>query len=455
MIRYSVVLACGLSVVCLPVCGAESPPEPDAKQTGPPLKTLQTWVNSLDADRFEVRESVTGRLIAAGRPAIRPLVASLEDASLEAAIRSILVLRELSMSPELDTALAAEAALERIAGSFQASADRARTTLRLLAAVRQERALDALREFGARIHREDVQYGPLGIEFSERWHGKLKDLQHLRWVSNVTTVNVSGKRFDDRFLKALSRLENLERLVIQGTMITDVGMASVEKLTGLRWLFVFHTSISDKAVKYLSTLPRLDEVKLYGTQITVEGVARLKTSLGDRGTVDRRAGGFLGVALSGPCQVSRVVPQSAADKADLRQDDIVLKFAGQYVSTVQDLIGKIGSNRLGGRIQFEVLRGYEPVQLTVERKGETLGIEGESRGIGIFVTKVHEDSAAAVAGIRQGDRIYTWNRDSVHQVQELAKRYEAAAQAEVVVIRGGQALAKEVVLGGWKWPDLN
>ena len=66
-----------------------------------------------------------------------------------------------------------------------------------------------------------------------------------------------------------------------------------------------------------------------------------------------------------------------------------------------------------------------------------------------------KDSAAAVAGIRQGDRIYTWNRDSVHLLPELAKRYEAAAQAEVVVIRGGQTLPKEVILGGWKWPDLN
>ena len=455
MMRYSVILACGLSAVCLPICAAEIPPEPGATQPGPPLNILRTWIQSLDADRFEVREAATGRLIAAGRPAIRPLVVSLEDASLEAATRTVLVLRELSMSADLDTAFTAEAALEQIAGSFQASADRARATLRLLASVRQERALDALREAGARIHRENVQYGPLGIEFSERWHGKLKDLQHLRWVSNVTTVNLSGERFGDRFLKALSRLENVERLVLQGTAVTDVGMVNVEKLTGLRWLIVFHTAITDAAVKHLLALPRLDEIKFYGTQVTAAGVAELKESLGDRGTVDRRAGGFLGVALSGPCQVSRVVPQSAADKADLRQDDIVLKFADRYVSTVQDLIGKIGSNRLGGRIQFEVLRGYEPVQLTVERKGETLGIEGESRGVGIFVTKVDEDSAAAVAGIRQGDRIYTWNRDSVHQLPELEKRYEAAAQAEVVVIRGGQTLPKEVILGGWKWPDLN
>ena len=455
MMRNSVVLACVLIAMCLAVCAAEAPPEPAARQPGPPLEIVHAWVKSLDADRFEVREAATARLIATGRPAIRPLVASLEDASLEAATRTVLVLRELSMAADLDTAFTAEAALERIADSFQASADRARATLRLLASVRQERALEALSEAGARIHREDVQYGPLGIEFSERWHGKLKDLQHLRWISNVTTVNLSGERFGDRFLTALSRLESVERLVIQGTAVTDVGMANVEKLTGLRWLFVFHTPITDSAVKHLLALPRLDEVKLYGTQVTAAGVAELKESFGDRGTVDRRAGGFLGVALSGPCQVSRVVPQSAADKADMRQDDIVLKFADQYVSTVQDLIGKIGSNRLGGRIQFQVLRGYEPVQLMVERKGDTLGIEGESRGVGIFVTKVEEDSAAAVAGIREGDRIYTWNRDSVHLLPELAKRYEAAAQAEVVVIRGGQTLPKEVILGGWKWPDLN
>ena len=222
MMRNSVVLACGLIAMCLAVCSAEVPPEPVATQPGPPLEILRTWVKSLDADRFEVREAATARLIAAGRPAIRPLVASLEDASLEAATRTVLVLRELSMAADLDTAFTAEAELERIAGSFQASADRARATLRLLASVRQERALEALREAGARIHREDVQYGPLGIEFSERWHGKLKDLQHLRWISNVTTVNLSGDRFGDRFLTALSRLESVERLVLQGLSLIHI-----------------------------------------------------------------------------------------------------------------------------------------------------------------------------------------------------------------------------------------
>ena len=95
------------------------------------------------------------------------------------------------------------------------------------------------------------------------------------------------------------------------------------------------------------------------------------------------------------------------------------------------------------------------MQLTVSRKGDALGVEGESRGIGIFITKVIAGSSAAEAGLRVGDRIYTWNRDSVHQLPDLTKRYEAADQAEVVVIRGGKRYPKEVVLGGWKWPDLN
>ena len=455
MIRYSVFLMYSLAPLGLALAAAERPPEPPPDRAVPALKTLRSWVNSLDADRFEVRESVTGKLIAAGRPAIRPLLSSLEDTSLEASTRAILVLRELSMSPDLDTALEAETALKRIAESFQASAGRARNTLRLLAEARQGRAITALRQLGARVHLDDAQYGPLGIEFGDRWHGKIKDLQHLRWVTNVTTVNLAGRGFGNRFLEALSRLDNLERLVIQNTVITDGGIEHVRKLSGLRWIFVFHTPITDSAIEHLLVLPRLDEVKLYGTDVTTKGKLRLEESLGDRGTVDIRAGGFLGVALSGPCQVSRVVPQSAAAKADLRQDDIVLKFADQYVTTVQELIGKIGSNRLGGRIRFEVLRDYEPVQLTVSRKGDALGVEGESRGIGIFITKVIAGSSAAEAGLRVGDRIYTWNRDSVHQLPDLTKRYEAADQAEVVVIRGGKRYPKEVVLGGWKWPDLN
>jgi hypothetical protein len=71
----------------------------------------------LGAADFNVREEATKQLIAGGKAVIDSVAAAAESSSLEVVMRCVRILRELYQQPEATVRAAAQAALERLAGS--------------------------------------------------------------------------------------------------------------------------------------------------------------------------------------------------------------------------------------------------------------------------------------------------------------------------------------------------
>jgi S1-C subfamily serine protease len=60
-----------------------------------------------------------------------------------------------------------------------------------------------------------------------------------------------------------------------------------------------------------------------------------------------------------------VVPQSPADAAGLRPDDIILSVDGSAVKDAGDLQALMTADRIGHRVDVEVLRTGQRLQLQV------------------------------------------------------------------------------------------
>ena len=86
---------------------------------------------------------------------------------------------------------------------------------------------------------------------------------------------------------------------------------------------------------------------------------------GARRSRDRR--GVLGVSLlqvdAGP-QIAGVVEQSAAEKAGLKVDDVVIWIDGREISNVRQMIETVGSHPPGESIALRVRRGREELRLS-------------------------------------------------------------------------------------------
>ncbi|MGH8282081.1 MAG: DegQ family serine endoprotease, partial [Gammaproteobacteria bacterium] len=145
--------------------------------------------------------------------------------------------------------------------------------------------------------------------------------------------------------------------------------------------------------------------------------------------------------------VMQVVPDSQAQKAGIKPNDVIVSVNGSPVSSAQDVSNVIGLLRVGTPVTLGILRNGQ--QITIHAKigntqseqvasaehpqlrGITVGNLNESSPLygqvkGVLVTGVDPNSEAYAAGLRTGDVITAVNREAVSNVAEFSK---ALAQA--------------------------
>ncbi|NIO03188.1 MAG: Do family serine endopeptidase [Proteobacteria bacterium] len=149
--------------------------------------------------------------------------------------------------------------------------------------------------------------------------------------------------------------------------------------------------------------------------------------------------------------VSQVLKDGPAEKAGIKQGDVVLEFDGKEIKEFGDLSRIVASTPVGKTVTIKVFRNGEviPLQATVTEMEEprevakapsrkpfgltvqnitpeiarSLGLEGE---MGVVVTSVEPGSPAAKAGIRRGDVIQEVNRKSIKDADDFGRVVETA-----------------------------
>jgi hypothetical protein len=320
--------ACGM-MLCWQAtsCLASDPGEESA---------ISSAVEALDDEDFFARERASRLLREIGRPAIKALVAAANSNSLEVTCRAIEVLRDLSGEADFTVADAAAEALAELATSpTPSTAQRASSALTYFARARSEHALEELRRLGAVEMGSDPATGTIlmgagagaGIAASDKlgrlqlgkdWQGGLEGLGLLKWV-------------------------RIEQLSLRGLDLGDEALPHLRELTHLRLL------------------------ELYGTRITPEGVAALQVALPNV-KIDRRAGGLLGIGgirQQNQCEITRVQEGSAAERAGLREGDVIVSFDGQQIGDFESLTALIAQHSGGDRVAVEFLRDGMKQQVEV------------------------------------------------------------------------------------------
>ncbi|MCK5305603.1 MAG: Do family serine endopeptidase [Candidatus Omnitrophica bacterium] len=162
--------------------------------------------------------------------------------------------------------------------------------------------------------------------------------------------------------------------------------------------------------------------------------------------------------------VIKILPDSPAEKAGIKEDDIIVEYNGKKIDNYKKLINLVSHTNVGENILVKVLREGKEITLTVKTskrpdkiagpgepidkfsnnwKGiETAGIDTETakkfgylEGKGVIVVKVEKGSGGYWAGIKTGDAIYSINKQSVNSVDDFNKVTKSIKRGETAFIR--------------------
>jgi len=110
----------------------------------------------------------------------------------------------------------------------------------------------------------------VNYQFTDAW------LEHLKELTNLTSLNLSKSSVGDAGLTHLKTLTNLNRLSLQMTQVSDTGLKHLTPLTSLAELDLNGTQVGDAGLKHLMSLTNLSELLLVGTRVGDSGLEHLK-----------------------------------------------------------------------------------------------------------------------------------------------------------------------------------
>lgn len=171
----------------------------------------------------------------------------------------------------------------------------------------------------------------------------------------------------------------------------------------------------------------------------------------------------LGVNVLEGAVVANVQAGSPAEKAGLRERDIVVAMNGRPIHSAAELRARLGLTPIGEEVELRVQRAgavrvlharIEAPQKFTESEGQAVpqlpgmrvveierGSPLYQRIQGLVVASVEQDSSAWHAGLRPGDIIYAVNRRRVRTLAEFQKALRSAERGYALsLLRGDSEL---------------
>jgi serine protease Do len=174
----------------------------------------------------------------------------------------------------------------------------------------------------------------------------------------------------------------------------------------------------------------------------------------------------LGLKQVGGAIVSSVAPNSAADRAGIKQGDVIESFNGQPVHDTNSLRNHVAETAPGSTVELAIVRNGSEQKMSVKLDEATadrtardrsngsadddhaalgisvapltpevasrLGVNDDAKGL--VIENVNPDGRAAEAGLQPGDVIQKVNRRAVTTVDELRSAVKEAGNKPVLLL---------------------
>ncbi len=342
---------------------------------------LDRWVDDLGHDQYLRREKASRKLIEIGPVAIGSLVEATRSGDLEVIERALEVITEIAMvnAPADDGGAWDRLSALAATGTGQ-SASRAELALSEIRAHRAAQARAALKAAGIFVGVDEFVVRSLAqhrliVRIDDNWDGETQSLQWLRWLDGIENAHIAGKAVSRDVLQQVVKIPELKSIAIVDATVDESTLEPLKQLTRILSLEFRYVALKDEYRDLLSSLPIRASLELMGTGISAEVVESMRQALPGL-QITHRQGGFLGVQCMDAddvCEISKVLPDSAAEQAGLIPGDVIVEVDSAPISRFRDLQQEINKHVPGDEMEVKFRRAgqIKSVQLKLGRYGDT------------------------------------------------------------------------------------
>lgn len=283
-------------------------------ESSPPVvipPEVATAVAELQSKDFAVRQQARNRLIALGAPAFKPLIAALDNVPGDTGIRILLIIEKIWLQTPESQADVLEQQLDDLSNTVTFFYwYHVKRMLGNHHRLREERAVRSLRRLNAvvQLDRDDNDRelrAKLDVDLSE---------SKQRIVTVILPRSWKGTSADLWHIRRLSHTEIMQVFYVRGINLTEADRLTMR-------LGFSELGVSERAEIFI-------------------GVMGNAVSFDDRGG----------------CPVTGVQPDSPAQIAGIQVGDRIMAVDGVEIKNFEDLVEQLKSKR-----------GYQPIEMTVER----------------------------------------------------------------------------------------
>lgn len=328
-------------------------------------QTIAYWVEQLASDQYLRRESAAKRLVQVGPDAIDDLVLVLGSGELEVVERAVAIITEIAVSrPPSNDGGAWQKLNELSSGSAGRTASRTESAIEEIRELRATQARTELAKSGIFVGMDEFVIRAISrpmvlVQIDEKWRGNAESLQWLAWLNGVENARIKGPAVTKEVLAAVAKVPGLKSLAIVDGTVSDEALDPLLEMEPLNALEFRYVKLTDQQGDKIASMPIRVSLNLMGTGISAGRVDSMRSAAPGL-QIDHRQGGFLGVTcLDGfdVCEISGVVPGSAAEEAGLIKGDIVTALDDTEVTRFKDLQDAINQHVPGDEVTIKFMRG--------------------------------------------------------------------------------------------------
>ncbi|MBI4313707.1 MAG: PDZ domain-containing protein [Candidatus Omnitrophica bacterium] len=184
--------------------------------------------------------------------------------------------------------------------------------------------------------------------------------------------------------------------------------------------------------------------------------------------LDEELARYFGLPDNRGVVIAKVLPGGPAEKAGVKDGDVIRRYQDQPVQNVRGLLGAVARTKVGTKVTLDLIRDKKPLKVAVDVTEKPKDLSGFSersgqawQGLevseltdelirryrlpdrrGVVVTHVESDSPADEAGLRAGDVINEINRQPVANLNDYSQAIQNVKGDSLVRTLRGYAVIK-------------